>query len=107
MSVAVELNQTSAATLSAESSASYPLSHLQQGMLFHSLYAQQSGVDIEQMLITIRAELDAVAFREAWQRVVARHAILRTCFQWEGLDEPLQRACAHDGPQLEEADWRG
>ena len=31
----------------------YPLSPMQQGMLFHSLYEPQSGVYLEQMVCTL------------------------------------------------------
>src|SRR5512139_1896637 len=69
----------------------YPLTPLQQGMLFHALFQTQPGVDIEQLVFTIQADLDFEAFEAAWQRVVDRHAILRTSFHWEDLEEPQQR----------------
>ena len=85
---------------------SYPLSPMQQGMLFHSLYAKQSGVNIEQAVLTLHESLNVLAFMLAWQRVVDRHAILRSSFRWEGLDEPLQ--AVHSGAVLEwqREDWR-
>jgi amino acid adenylation domain-containing protein len=85
---------------------SYPLSPVQQGMLFHHLYAEHSGVDIEQIVYALHHRLDVPAFKRAWQRVVDRHAILRTGFRWEGHDEPMQVVAA--GVQLEwyEEDWR-
>ena len=67
----------------------YPLSPMQQGMLFHSLSAPHSGVDIEQILCTLSEELNVAAFRQAWERVVERHSILRTGFRVAGL-EPQQ-----------------
>ena len=36
----------------------YPLSPLQQGMLFHSLDRSDSGVDLEQVLCTLTEPLD-------------------------------------------------
>jgi hypothetical protein len=69
---------------------SYSLSALQQGMLFHTLYAPNSGVDIEQLIIELPEALDVLPFRQAWQRLVERHLVLRTSFRWEGLKEPLQ-----------------
>ena len=67
----------------------YPLSPMQEGMLFHSVYAPQSEVYFEQVTCVLRGKLDVSAFKQAWQRVVARHPILRTCFLWERLEEHL------------------
>jgi amino acid adenylation domain-containing protein len=77
--------------------ATYPLSSLQQGMLFHGLSAPQSGLYVQQLLCALHEDLDVVAFRRAWQQVVERHPILRASFHWEGLDEPVQR----EHPQVE------
>src|SRR5205085_5029611 len=68
----------------------YPRWPLQQGMLFHHLYAEHAGVDIEQIVYRLRHRLDVPAFKRAWQRAVDRHAALRTGFCWEGRDEPTQ-----------------
>lgn len=87
--------------------ATYPLSSMQQGMLFNSLYAPQSGVDIEQMLCTLHEDLDAPAFKQAWQQVVERHPVLRTSFRWEDLGEPVQDVHRHVELLWEEQDWRG
>src|SRR3954471_348263 len=67
----------------------YPLSPLQQGMLFHALAEPHGGVDIEQLVFTLREAVDAARLRSAWERVVARHGILRTAFRWDGA-EPMQ-----------------
>jgi amino acid adenylation domain-containing protein len=84
----------------------YPLAPMQQGMLFHSLYAPESGVYIEQMSCTIQGALDLDSFAQAWRHVVARHPILRTAFVWEELDEPLQ--VVHEAVELPiaQVDWR-
>ena len=68
----------------------YQLSPMQQGMLFHSLYAPESGVYVEQMACVFNGILDQEAFQAAWQKVIERHSILRTCFVWENLDQMLQ-----------------
>src|SRR4051812_44654428 len=68
----------------------YPLSPMQQGMLFDTLYASESGVYFVQITWTLRGGLDAPAFLCAWQEVVDRHAILRTGFAWERLERPMQ-----------------
>ncbi|MDY7077385.1 MAG: amino acid adenylation domain-containing protein, partial [Chloroflexota bacterium] len=84
----------------------YPLSPMQQGMLFHSLYAPESGVYVEQSSWTLRGALDVSAFEQAWRRVVDRHSVLRTAFLWEDLDEPLQVVYRRVELELEERDWR-
>ncbi len=86
---------------------SYPLSPMQQGMLFHSLYAKQSGVNIEQVVLTLHESLNVLAFVLAWQRVVDRHAIMRSNFRWEGLDEPLQAVHSIAALEWQREDWRG
>jgi len=70
---------------------SYAVSPVQHGMLIHSLCAPQSGVYIQQLIGVLREELNVSAFQRAWEQILSRHAILRTSFSWEGLDEPLQR----------------
>ncbi|WP_110186188.1 non-ribosomal peptide synthase/polyketide synthase [Pokkaliibacter plantistimulans] len=57
----------------------YPLSPMQQGMLFHSLYDPGSSAYINQLQVEMHG-LDVDAFRAAWQQVMERHAILRTGF---------------------------
>src|ERR1700722_15827052 len=84
----------------------YPLSPMQQGMLFHALSARDSGVDVEQIFCTLHEDLDAAALERAWQRVVNRHAILRTTFHWEGLAEPRQEAHPQAAVEFKFADWR-
>ncbi|HID53198.1 MAG TPA: non-ribosomal peptide synthetase, partial [Anaerolineae bacterium] len=84
----------------------YPLSPLQEGLLFHSLYAPDSGVYFEQFSCTLRGALDEDAFRRAWQRVVDRHPILRTSFVWKQLDKTLQVVHRQVAIPLERQDWQ-
>jgi amino acid adenylation domain-containing protein len=85
---------------------SYPLSPLQQGMLFHALSARESGVDVEQIFCTTPENLDPLAFERSWQRVVDRHPILRTTFHWTGLAEPRQEVHPHASVEFRFEDWR-
>jgi surfactin family lipopeptide synthetase C len=83
----------------------YPLSPMQQGMLFHTIYAPGSGAYFEQSVFTVVGPLDIAAFERAWQRVVDRHAILRSSFLWEELETPHQ--VVHRGVvfRLDKQDW--
>ena len=85
----------------------YPLSPLQQGMLFHSLLAQGTGVYIEQLLCDLHEVLDESALRQAWKIVIDRHPVLRTEFRWGDLDEPQQEVQAQVEMPWEQQDWGG
>ncbi len=84
----------------------YPLSPMQEGMLFHSLHAPTSGVYVEQMLWEIHGDLKFSALEQACQQVVERHPILRTAFVWENLEHPLQAVGRRVRLPLERQDWR-
>jgi amino acid adenylation domain-containing protein len=84
----------------------YPLSPTQQGLLFHSLYAPQSGIYVQQLSCLLKGALDVSAFRQVWRQAIERHSILRTAFVWEGLDEPLQVVRQQVELPLAELDWR-
>lgn len=45
----------------------YELSPMQQGMLFHSLYAPQTGMYIEQINLLLEGPFDSQLWRQAWQ----------------------------------------
>src|SRR5262249_36613368 len=53
----------------------YPLTALQQGMLFHDLYEPRRGVYHTQLVCDLNSNLDQRNFRRAWQAVVDRHAV--------------------------------
>lgn len=68
----------------------YPLSPMQQGMLFHTIYAPETEVYAEQICCDIHGNINVEAFKFAWQQLLNRHDILRSAFIWEDVEEPLQ-----------------
>ncbi|MBV8523932.1 MAG: amino acid adenylation domain-containing protein, partial [Acetobacteraceae bacterium] len=84
----------------------YSLTPLQQGMLFHGLYAPDSAGYWEQLCVSFSGQLDAAAFRLSWHHAVAHHAALRTHFHWEELDEPLQVVQPAVAVPWHGEDWR-
>ncbi|MDX1531449.1 MAG: amino acid adenylation domain-containing protein, partial [Rhodothermales bacterium] len=78
----------------------------QEGMLFHTLVEPGSGVYVEQYACTLRGPLRADVLRQAWERALQRHAVLRTAFLWDGLDEPLQVVRHGVALPWAEHDWR-
>src|ERR1044071_1492728 len=83
----------------------YSLSPMQTGMLFQSLYAAEHSVYLDQQVFEVAGQLNISAFRRAWQTLVDRHAVLRTSFHWEGLEEPLQIVHPAAELPLTELDW--
>jgi nonribosomal peptide synthetase CepB len=69
----------------------WPLSPLQEGMLFERAFAAD-GVDVyqSQRILDLDGPLDAARLRAAWQQLAARHESLRTSFHQLGSGETVQ-----------------
>ncbi|MGO4320901.1 amino acid adenylation domain-containing protein [Pseudomonas sp. KB_12] len=85
----------------------YSLTPLQKGLLYHEAYAPESRVYYQQMNIGLAGELDLAAFRLAWVALMQRHAVLRTAFLWEELDDAYQVILKEVDLPLREVDLRG
>ncbi|WP_337154748.1 amino acid adenylation domain-containing protein, partial [Pseudomonas protegens] len=84
----------------------YPLSPMQQGMLFHTLYQEEGGDYINQLRVDVDG-LDPERFRQAWQATIERHDILRSGFLWQGeLPAPIQVVYKQVSLECVEHDWR-
>jgi amino acid adenylation domain-containing protein len=59
----------------------YSLSNIQQGMAFHHLMQEHSGVDIEQIVIEYETRPDLAALERSWRLEVQRQPVLRTAFR--------------------------
>ncbi len=84
----------------------YPLSPMQEGMLFHSLYGSDSGIYTTQLVCELNGRLNEEMFGRAWQAVVDAHAVLRTGFEWEAVEEPVQVVRRSVKVCLECDDWK-
>ncbi|MEP0858565.1 amino acid adenylation domain-containing protein [Trichocoleus sp. DQ-U1] len=84
----------------------YELSPMQQGLLFHTLYAPKSAMYFEQYSWTVQGDFNALAFKQAWQSVIDRHPILRTAFFWQDLEKPYQVVYRQAELIWQEQDWR-
>ena len=80
---------------------------MQQGMLYQSLRAPGSGVDIEQKVMSLPETLDSTVFRAAWQALARRHDVLRTSFEWSGGAEATQIVHPNVEVPFIEEDLRG
>lgn len=68
----------------------YPLSPLQEGMLFHRLLNEWSDTYVLATLLKLESDTHATVLIRALQNVVGRHDALRTAVVWEGLPRPMQ-----------------
>jgi hypothetical protein len=85
----------------------YPLTPVQEDILFHTLYAPESPLYFQQNTAVIDGALDVAPFRAAWQRVIDRHPALRSLLTWEGRERPLQVVRSVVKPEWRIEDWRG
>lgn len=86
---------------------SYPLSPIQEGMVFHCVQSPGSGVYVQQLVCELHEELVITAFIQAWNCLLARHAVLRTAFRWIDQGRPVQEVHGRVRLPVEQFDWRG
>ena len=85
----------------------YPLSPMQQGLLFHTLLSPTAGAYVPQIVLAFSGQLDGRLLHQAWTTMLARHSILRTGFYWEQRDQPFQVVQRQVPLPWVEQDWSG
>ena len=68
----------------------YPLSPMQQGMLFFSVLDSEASHYFEQISYRIKGTLSIEAVKYSLNALIARHDALRTIFLHEGFENPIQ-----------------
>ncbi len=87
--------------------ASYPLSPLQEGILYHILRSGDKELYQVCFLLELEGPIEAKALKEACRAVVNRHPALRSSFHWQDVPEPCQRVAESVEFPFDEEDWRG
>ncbi|HWO67117.1 MAG TPA: amino acid adenylation domain-containing protein, partial [Umezawaea sp.] len=85
----------------------YPLTPLQEGMLFHGLADPSSTAYFDQVRLRLTGVGDDRALATAWQRVVDRTPVLRGALLWDGVERPVQVVHSHVDLPTAVHDWRG
>ena len=85
----------------------YPLTPMQQGMLFHALTDPAGSVFVNQMSIQLHGPVAERELRNATERLIARHPALRSAFVWDGLEQPLQVVREQVAVEWASHDWSG
>ncbi|MFM2577345.1 amino acid adenylation domain-containing protein [Vibrio fortis] len=82
----------------------YPLTPVQQGMLFHCL--DHDAAYISQSIAKCEGALNSQQLQESWIDVVERHPALRTAVITDDVDEPHQVVFQSAKLPFEELDWQ-
>src|SRR5262249_12390729 len=104
MSAPIEIGT---ASIGSDVEAAYPLTPLQHSMFIQSLDMQRFGVDIKQIVIGLRENVNVPALRQAWRHAVERHPMLRTVFLWNDVEDPRQHVQRRIAIPWTEVNWRG
>ncbi|MEO8898570.1 MAG: condensation domain-containing protein, partial [Candidatus Dormibacter sp.] len=84
----------------------YPLTPLQEGMLFHSLYSPTGGDYLRHMCLRVQKDVDLTLLEQSFSIVVNRHPALRSSVEWRGLERPLQLVHSHVTIPVEHRAWQ-
>jgi amino acid adenylation domain-containing protein len=68
----------------------YALSPMQEGMLFHYQFDNNSALYFEQTFIEIEGALDIVVFEKTFNALIRKHEVLRTVFTFQKTQKPRQ-----------------
>lgn len=82
----------------------YPMTPLQEGMLFECQTSTRVGLYIQQATWVVNG-LNHEAFRAAWHKVIARHTALRTALRTGSAERPLQVVFKTVELPLSTSDW--
>ncbi len=82
----------------------YPLSTMQQGVLFHHLtiHDDQGFLNVQ---CTIDGELNIEVLKKSWDLAIKRHPILRTSVHWKKIKSPVQIVKPNGSMQWSYFDW--
>ncbi|MBL7481681.1 non-ribosomal peptide synthetase [Legionella bononiensis] len=85
----------------------FPLTPLQEGMLFHSVSSPGDDVYCTQVCMKFSAEdFNSIDFKQAWEQLVEKYDVFRTRFVWEDVERPFQVVYAARKLKWNEFDWQ-
>lgn len=83
----------------------YPLSPIQQGILYHTLFSPEQHLYFVQYTFAITGDLNVTAFEHSWMEVIRRHDILRTSILLDNPDCPFQIGQNNADTSFSFLDW--
>lgn len=73
----------------------YPLTDMQNMMLFYAGSAEHANLYVVQMRAMLREEINFNSFQLAWNKIIARHEVLRAGIYGKEIDDALLAICVH------------
>ena len=86
----VACEENSAAKQPVEIEDIYPLTSMQEGMLYSLLMNEDSYSYFEQIVMDIVQPINIELLEESINAVIKKHELLRTCFKYREVEEPIQ-----------------
>ena len=83
----------------------YPLSPMQQGMLYYSLFAADTANYFQQLTCQFSGNFRLGLFRKAWQEILVAHPVLRSAFVWQNSETMYQEVWRQVELPWEILDW--
>jgi amino acid adenylation domain-containing protein/non-ribosomal peptide synthase protein (TIGR01720 family) len=83
----------------------YPLSPMQEGMLFHWILNREMDMYCEQYLFDMNGTIDESLLKKSIEQLINRHEILRTAFVFNKLKQPHQVVLRHLETEIEVYDY--
>lgn len=95
---AIRSDHRQAALLPASAEDGYPMSDIEQGMIYHSLLGRDAGIYIDQLYYQFAEEtFSEPALMQALLLLTEKHEILRTSFNYHDFSVPMQIVHSMDG----------
>lgn len=68
----------------------YPVTAMQEGMIYHIIKDNKSGVYVEQTVLQIEGLVNASWVEESFNKIIEKHDIFRMAFVYNKMDKPKQ-----------------
>lgn len=83
----------------------YELCPMQEGLLFHSQLEPGAGYYVEQFCCSLQGQVDPGLLEAAWQKIVDRHGVLRSCISWNTHKKPTLAIHQSVPVRIQQLDW--
>ncbi|MCH5454748.1 amino acid adenylation domain-containing protein, partial [Bacillus toyonensis] len=68
----------------------YPLTPMQEGMLYHSLLEENKNTFLVQLSFGVKGDLQLNLLEKSFQSLIQRHDVFRTIFNYDKAKQPIQ-----------------